>query len=119
MASKKKKRKVDPPEVIPRISKDTLDFTESLNNPSWDSERKWASEIMDSIRSYGLHYCLDKLTRGKGSCFFVAVLQQMNRRKVILEATDEGEDLARTMDTQLLRKLVIQMNFEESKGQRN
>ena len=109
MASKKKKRKVDPPEVIPRISKDTLDFTESLNNPSWENERKWASEIMDSIRSYGLRFCLDKLTRGKGSCFFVAVLQQMNRRRVILEATDDGQDLAETMDTQLLRKLVVQM----------
>ena len=109
MASKKKKIKLDPPEVIPRVSKDTMDFNESLKNSSWDNERKWAGEIMASIRNHGLAYCLDKLTRGQGSCFFVAVLQQMNRRKVILEATDEGEDLARTMDSQLLRKLVVQM----------
>ena len=109
MASKKKKIKLDPPEVIPRVSKDTIDFTESLKNSSWENERKWACEIMESIRRYGLHYCLDKLTRGQGSCFFVAVLQQMNRRKVILAATDEGGDLAITMDIQMLRKLVVQM----------
>ena len=106
---KKKKIKLNPPEVIPRVSKDTIDFTESLQNSSWDNERKWAGEIMDSNRRYGLHYCLDKLTRGQGSCFFVAVLQQMNRRKVIMVASDEGEDLASTMDTQLLRNLVVQM----------
>ena len=64
---------------------------------------------MNSIRSNGLAYCLDKLTRGQGRCFFVAVLQQMNRRKVILAATDEGGDLAITMDIQMLRKLVVQM----------
>ena len=39
----------------------------------------------------------------------MAVLQQMNRRKVILAATDEGGDLAITMDIQMLRKLVVQM----------
>ena len=33
----------------------------------------------------------------------------MNRRKVILAATDEGGDLAITMDIQMLRKLVVQM----------
>ena len=107
MSQKKKKNLSE--EVIPRISIDTIDYFESLNNLSWDNERKWASEIMESIRKNGLNYCLDKLTRGKGSCFFVAVLQQLNRRKVILEATDVGQDLARTMDTQLLRKMVVQM----------
>ena len=34
MALQKKKRQVDPQEVISRISKDTMDFTESLNNPT-------------------------------------------------------------------------------------
>ena len=29
-----------------KISKDTIDYSESLNNPSWDNERKWAKEIM-------------------------------------------------------------------------
>ena len=29
-----------------KISKDTIDYSESLNNPSWDNERKWAREIM-------------------------------------------------------------------------
>ena len=109
MASIKKKPKLDLPEVIQRVSKDTIDYSESLNNPSWDNERKWADEIMKSIRSYGLKFHLDKLTRGKGSCFFVAVLQQMNRRKVILAATDEGGDLAITMDIQLLRKFLVHM----------
>ena len=56
MASKKKKRKVDPPEVIPRISKDTLVFTESLNNPTWDNERKWASEIMECHSLTFIHW---------------------------------------------------------------
>ena len=55
MALNRKKRKVDPQEVIPRISKDTLNFTESLNNPTWVNERKWASEIMEFHTLIGFH----------------------------------------------------------------
>ena len=46
MATKRKKPKLSLPEVIQRTSKDTIDYSESLNNPSWDNERKWAREIM-------------------------------------------------------------------------
>ena len=78
MASKKKKRReINPPEVIPSSSKDTNDYHESFDHPSWDNERKWAEEIMDSITRHGLNYALDKLTRGKGSCFFLEVLQSI------------------------------------------
>ena len=86
-----------------------------LKNPSWDNERKWADEIMNSIRSNGLAYCLDILARGQGSCFFVAVLQQMNRRKVILAATDEGEDFGSNVGRYLLHQsncTFLEMNIQ-------
>ena len=101
MASKKKKRReINPPEVIPSSSKDTNDYHESFDHPSWDNERKWAEEIMDSITRHSLNY----------ACLFLAVLQQMNRRKVFLEATDEGQNLAEFQARGRL-KIFVYFNF--------
>ena len=71
---KKRKRSV-PPIMKPN----TMDYAESLKDPDWDTERKLADQIIDSVRRLGLtSFKLDKLTKGAGSCFMIAVLQQLS-----------------------------------------
>ena len=62
---------------------DTIDYEEALKDPAWENEIRWAVDIMTSNRRLGLdHFKLDKLTKGEGSCFPLAVLQQLNREEV-------------------------------------
>ena len=82
MASKKKKRReINPPEVIPSSSKDTNDYHESFDHPSWDNERKWAEEMMDSITRHGLNYALDKLTSKWGRKLLLSCSSTANEQK--------------------------------------
>ena len=72
MALLKKKRKREW-NMMERPS--TMDYTEALKDPGWDNERRWADKIMASNRRLVLDYFkLDKLTKGEGSCFPIAVV---------------------------------------------
>ena len=102
---KKKKKE----EVIPRESRDTKDYNEALRDGSWPKEREWANAIMDSIQSKRLEFKLDKLTRGRGNCFHIAVLQQMNRTEIFEKLNDDEKKLAETMDHKALRERVVSM----------
>ena len=97
MASlKKKKRKRERP--------DTLDYEEALRDPSWDKERKWADDIMASNKRLGLWYLkLDELTKGEGSCFVIAVVQQLRSNDIFHNLGEDLRQLASTMSHHLLR----------------
>ena len=64
------------------FSNQTLDYNESLEKKKWISERKHADLILASCRRFKLNLKLDRLTRGEGNCFMVAVLQQLRRPEV-------------------------------------
>ena len=102
----KKKRKG---EVIPRESRDTKDYNEALRDGSWPKEREWADAIMDSNQRKGLKFKLDKVTRGRGNCFHIAVLQQMNRATVFEKLDNDEKKLAETMDHKSFREKVVFM----------
>ena len=86
---------------------DVLDYNEALKDPSWDNERRWADNIMTSNRRLGLDFFkLDQLTKGEGSCFPIAVVQQLNREEVFENIREDLRPLARTMDHHLLRVKV-------------
>lgn len=88
---------------------DTMDYQEALKDPAWDNERRWADAIMESNRKLGLdHFKLDKLTKGEGSCFPIAVvqLQQLNRKEIFDHLVEELKPLSRNMDHHLLRVKV-------------
>ena len=61
---------------------DVIDYSESLTIPLWDSERKLADRIMNHVKKHKLNFKLDKLTRGQGNCFMIAVLQQLKQNHV-------------------------------------
>ena len=101
MASKlkRKKRKRERP--------NTMDLKEALKDPAWENEIRWAEDIMKSNRRLGLRYFkLDQLTKGEGSCFPIAVLQQLNREEVFAHLREDLRQLARSMDHHLLRQRV-------------
>ena len=86
---------------------DTIDYEEALKDPAWENEIRWADDIMTSNRRLGLdHFKLDKLTKGEGSCFPLAVLQQLNREEVFVNLREDLRQLARSMDYHLLRQRV-------------
>ena len=96
---KKKKRRRERP--------DTMDYQEALKDPAWENEVRWADNIMASNRRLGLKsFKLDKLTKGEGSCFPIAVLQQLNREEVFGYLRDDLRQLTRTMDYHLFRQRV-------------
>ena len=86
---------------------DTMDYQEAMKDPAWDNERKWADEIMASNKRLGNEsFKLDKLTKGEGSCFPIAVVQQLNREEVFEYLSEGKRQLAKTMDHHLLRMKV-------------
>ena len=97
MASlKKKKRKRERP--------DTLDYEEALRDPAWNNERKWAEDIMASNRRLGLWWLkLDDLTKGEGSCFVIAIVQQLWREDIFHHLGEDLRMLAGSLSHHLLR----------------
>ena len=99
---KKKKRKREEME-----RPDTMDYQEAMKDPAWDNERKWADAIMESNRRLGLWFLkLDELTKGEGSCFVIAVVQQLRREEIFDHLGEDHKQLARTMAHHLLRIYV-------------
>ena len=68
----KKKRKVE-------RSSDVLDYQLSVKHNTWTVERYLADQIMIHVRKNNLKFSLDKLTRGEGNCFMIAVMQQLQQ----------------------------------------
>ena len=89
---------------------DTLDYNEAAKDPRWVNEKILADKIMDSLRKLGLDiFKLDELTKGEGSCFMIAIIQQLNRREVFDNSREEVKELARTKDQYQLR--IVVKNF--------
>ena len=60
-----------------------MDYMEAAVDPAWQNEKNWADKIMESNKRLGLDFFkLDKLTKGEGSCFMIAIIQQLNRTEV-------------------------------------
>ena len=104
MESNYRKRR-EPPDKTYQDA-DTIEYSESLKDTSWSKERRWADKIMNFIKGKNLNFILDKLTRGRGNCFMIAVLQQMNRGIVTEVARPEHVKIARRMDHHMLRVKV-------------
>ena len=71
---------VIPKNVAPKT--ETMDYKESFKYTSWAMERELADKILTNLKNKGLNFKLDDLTQGKGSCFMVAILQQMKRKDI-------------------------------------
>ena len=71
-----KRRRKDVSEV------NVMDYSTSLATSSWDIERGLADKIMNHVNKHRLSLRLDNLTRGRGNCFMIAILQQLQQDHV-------------------------------------
>ena len=103
LKERRSKKNVPP---IQNFTRSTMNYREAEQNHTWEIERECADKIMEHVRRHCLGYKLDELTRGLGSCFMIAVLQQINRPEVFRQATSEVQTIAQTLDHKRLRKCV-------------
>ena len=88
-----------------------MDYDYALTYETWKSERNLADRIMSYITKMNLNYKLDKLTRGLGNCFPLAVLQQLSQREIFKFLKPEMKTIVRNLDHQGLRRRVKDFIF--------
>ena len=89
------------PLVIPKNAApktETMDYTESFHYTSWAMERELADKILTNLKRKGVSVRLDDLTQGKGSCFMIAILQQMKRQDVLEHLNDEQREIRNSLE---------------------
>ena len=87
-------------------SSDVLDYNSAFRFQAWKRERKWADLIMGHVRRNNLPLHLDKLTRGEGNCFMIAVMQQLQQNDVYRNCRRDVQNLADEFDHMRFRKSV-------------
>ena len=105
---RKRKRKKRRETANDRFFRETMDYDKAKLQNLWRTERKFADEIMQAVRSLKLPLMLDRLTRYGPNSFYVAVLQQMKREKVYDLLSDEHKDLADQMKPELLQAKICE-----------
>ena len=111
MASRLRKRKRnDPPDKWRSVEEagETMDYRKAEQCNVWKIERKLADDIMESLRRNGVQdvFKLDHLTRGKGNCFMIAMMQQLRREEVCERARPEIKEVAANMNHRVFRVRV-------------
>ena len=101
--SKKKSgwKPLEIPIVIPKDTApktETMNYQESFRYKSWAMERELADKIMKNLKEKGLNFKLDDLTQGKGSCFMIAILQQMKREDVQEYLSEEQKAIKSSLE---------------------
>ena len=61
----------------------SLEETYYSKDIDWAKARRWALQMMDSIRGLREEFVLDYITKGDGNCFPTAILQQIRRPDVL------------------------------------
>ena len=89
-------------------NKPIMPLEESYKYDTWEEFRKIGLEIHKHAKKIGLHLKLDHLTKGNGSCFMIAVLQQCQREEIKMYLQDDILRMANQLDSSAFRKAVIQ-----------
>ena len=83
-----------------------MEYQEAVRNNTWGCERDLADRIMKYVNQHNLMLKLDKLTRGHGNCYPVAVLQQIRREDIFKSLGQDLRQAALTLDHLKLRNMV-------------
>ena len=70
----------------------------ALTYQIWKIERNLADKIMNYVAKMNLNYKLDKLPRGQGNCFPIAVLQQLSHQDIFNSLKPEMKTIVRNLD---------------------
>ena len=83
-----------------------MEYQEAVRNNTWGCERNLADSIMKYVNQHNLMLKLDKLTRGLGNCYPVAVLQQIRRMDIFKSLGEDLRQAALTLNHLKLRNMV-------------
>ena len=75
-----------------------MDYNESFHYSSWTITRELADKILENVKKKGVKVKLDDLTQGKGSCFMIAILQQMKREDIQEYLNDEQRAIKNSLE---------------------
>lgn len=111
MGSRLRKRKRnDPPDKWKTEEEhgETMDYRKAEQLNVWEIERKLADDILESLRRNEVDdmFMLDQLTRGKGNCFMVAMMQQLRREEVYERSRPDIKEVAASMNHRIFRVRV-------------
>ena len=84
-----------------------MEYQEAVRNNIWGCERDLADKVMRYVKQNNLKFKLDKLTRGQGNCYPVAVLQQLRRKEIFQAMAQDLKEAALNLDHMKLRKMVV------------
>ena len=84
----------------------TMYYKFALTYQIWKTERSLADRIMNYVAKMNLNYKLDKLTRGQGNCFPIAVLQQLSHHDIFDSLMPDMKTIVRNLDHKELRRRV-------------
>ena len=87
-------------------SSQVLEYEEALKNSAWEGERRLADKILHYVQRLNLNYRLDKLTRGEGNCFPLAVLQQLSQEDIFKSLKGDLKKIVRNLHHHELRQSV-------------
>ena len=103
----RKSERNDPPDKwrTEEEHQETMDYEKAKNKSMWEIERKLADEIRESLKRNGVEdmFMLDQLTRGKGNCFMIAIMQQLRRQEVYERSRPDLKKIAASMYHRFLR----------------
>ena len=83
-----------------------MEYEESFKYEDWKNERGWADLIIGKVHELNLPFRLDKLTRGRGDCFLITILQQLRRPELKWRVNPSLQRLAQDMEHMGLRVAV-------------
>ena len=86
-----------------RFERDTIDLAEASERGNFKSERKFANEIMDTVRSLDLPLRLDRITKNDAYSFIIAILQQLRSQRIYQSLGEEKKKLADEMCVEKFR----------------
>ena len=75
-----------------------MNYEESKKFQDWETEKRIADEIKNQIKILNLPLVLDDLTRGRGDCWPVAVLQQCRRPEILSSLPPHIQQFAQKID---------------------
>ena len=86
-----------------------MNYEESKKFQDWETEKRIADEIKNQIKILNLPLVLDDLTRGRGDCWPVAVLQQCRRPEILSSLPPHIQQIAQDIDQRKLRFRVFRI----------
>ena len=81
----------------------------------YQTERRIAAEIMQTVNRLALPFKLDRLTEGLGNCFPIAIIQQLRRPEIFSQTSQFVKMvLKHKTGTSLLRHCVKQLSKNQT-----